>query len=46
MRAVTFGSGAHYWNANIVGQGKHLEIITNATFNPTNENFFFYVMGI
>jgi hypothetical protein len=46
MRAVTPGSGAHDWNANIVGQGTHLEIISNATFNPKNESFFFYVMGI
>jgi hypothetical protein len=46
MRAVTAGSGSHVWNANIVGQGTHLEIITTTTFNPTNESFFFYLMGI
>jgi hypothetical protein len=46
MRAVTYGSGSHIWNANIVGQGTHLEIITATTFNPNNESFFFYVMGI
>jgi hypothetical protein len=46
MNATTPGSGSHVWNANIVGQGTHLKIITNATFNPSNESFFFYVMGI
>jgi hypothetical protein len=46
MDAVTPGSGSHTWNANIVGQGTHIEISTNTTFNPTNKSFFFYVMGI
>jgi hypothetical protein len=46
MRAKTPGSGSHDWNANIVSQGTHLEIITTTTFNPNNESFFFYVMGI
>jgi hypothetical protein len=46
MRAVTVGSGSHLWDANIVGQGARLEIATSTTFNPTNESFFFYVMGI
>jgi hypothetical protein len=46
MSAVTPRSGSHNWVANIVGQGTHLEILTNATFNPNNESFFFYVIGI
>jgi hypothetical protein len=46
MNAVTPGSASHNWQANIVGQGTYLEIMTNASFSPTNESFFFYVMGI
>jgi hypothetical protein len=46
MSATTSGSGSHDWNATIVGQGTHLEIRTMVNFDPTNESFFFYVIGI
>jgi hypothetical protein len=46
MSATTPGSGSHVWTASIPDQGVSIEIRTFVSFNPNNESFFFYVMGI
>jgi hypothetical protein len=44
--ATTSGGGTHTWTIGFPSQSK-VQLDTTATgFNPTNESFFFYIMGI
>jgi hypothetical protein len=42
---TTPGSGTHTWSLTFP-TNTHIQFNTTATFNPSNESFFFYIMGI
>jgi hypothetical protein len=45
MNATTSGKGLHVWNLGFANNA-YIQIGTSMTFNPSNESFFFYIMGI
>jgi hypothetical protein len=43
--ATTPGFGTHTWTISFP-TNTHVQLNTTKTFNPSNESFFFYIMGI